>query len=284
MDYNTTKMNADDALTIPPEYWLNRELSKIKDPKRRQWLAEKIFVGAEGYQKFLKIMQQRDGAHEFETGEWKTKLPKYKESELEQKRRPCIGCGKKIIPPLFSPWGELIEDFPAICPKCKKLHKPQNQVMSENIDSKAENEIDSAWLAIETAKQTLKGELKTMLDGAKLKLEKLVSPKCGYTFEGIFAEPEFSEIVEAFKISVKKTKPESGDTGKGSTKLLAGILEVMSDGKERKMSEIKAALNKKGIKTTNIHNKESGIGVLVGKQLKKNGKGRGTTYIIAKAK
>jgi len=273
-------VNADDQLSIPPEFWLNRELSKVKDPKRRQWLADKIFVGAEGYQKFLKIMRQRDGALEFETGEWKTKLPKHKESELELKRRLCIGCGKKIIPPLFSPWSELIEDFPAICPKCKKLQKPQNKIMSDKIDTKAESEIDAAWIQIETAKQTLKGELKAKLEDAKSKLEKLISPKCGYTFEGIFAEPEFSEIVEAFRISVKKTKTESGDTGKGSSKLVAGILEVMSDGKERKMSEIKESLEKKKIKTTNIYNKDTGISVLVGKQLKKNGKGRGTTYIL----
>jgi hypothetical protein len=108
-----------DELYIPPEYWLKREISKVKDPQRRAALY-RMFAGQAGYEKFLEVMKVRHGLPEFETGEWARSVPRLSESGLKAKHRPCkAGCGR-FIAPLFSPWGELVEDFDSICPKCKR--------------------------------------------------------------------------------------------------------------------------------------------------------------------
>lgn len=285
-------MNADEQLSIKPEYWLNRELSKVTNPKRRQWLAEKVFAGAEGYQKFVKLMREREGAIEFnEGGAWEKEFPVFSPSELELKRRPCIGGCEKTLPPLFAPWGELIEDFPPICPKCKTRIKPKETNMSDNKPD-ASKDVQDILAQLEAKKQSLKADLKTTLDEAKTKLNVLLTPQLGFTFDAILSDAAFSDIVEAFKIQVRKysvkatpakgvkRKTKGGEVKKGGLKAM--ILEAMSDGKERKRPEIKAALQRLKIKTTNLYGKSGVQGLVNDGKLNQHGKGRQAVYSIAK--
>lgn len=295
----TSPVDNDKALSIKPEFWLNRELSKVKDPKRRQWLAETVFAGADGYRKFLKVMRQRKGAQEFETGEWQTTLPKFKKSELDLKRRPCIGGCGMIIPPLFTPWGELFEDLFPICPKCKTHNKRKDGDMSEQSKpADSLTNIQEALAVIETEKQTLKADLKTVLTQAKSKLSVLLSPQLGFTFDGIFSDPEFKDIVESFKIELKRAKPQAEPAGanprKRTTKkserekdkvkpggLKAKILELMSGGKEWTRPQLKAALEKQKIKTTNLYGMSGVQGLVKDGLLTQTGKGRKAVYKVA---
>jgi len=286
-------VNAASPLTIQPEFWLNRELSKIKDSKRRQWLAEKVFVGKEGYLKFVKILCQREGALEFETGEWQKTLPKFTHKQLVSKRPKCIGGCGKTFPPLTAPWGELIEDIPAICRKCKNRIKPKETNMSDNKPD-ATKDVQDILAQLETKKQTLKTDLKSTLDAAMTQLNVLLNPQLGFTFESIFSGDEFQSAVETFHIQVKQSnrnqKPAEVDntaeekpsrTGKKGA-LKKAILKLLEDGKERKRPEIKAALEKKGISTSNLYGKSGVAGLVASKQLIEHGEGRATTYKIAK--
>jgi hypothetical protein len=109
-----------DPFFIPAEFWLNRELSKVPDLKRRAFL-RKLFAGKEGYQKFIWLMIRRRGAVEFKNGTWAKKLPKYNRTELRQKMyRPCSGNCGNLVRKIKSPWGEIIEDEKPICETCKK--------------------------------------------------------------------------------------------------------------------------------------------------------------------
>ena len=160
----------DDQLSIPRQFWIDRELAKVKDPKRRQWLKEKVFAGDEGYQKFVKIMCQRKGAHEFEIGEWQKKLPKLKQSELHQKRRSCIGRCGMLIPPRFSPWGELCEDIMPICPTCKS--KTKKNIMTDNNQDDPLAKVQEALNVLAASKQTIKAALKETLEKARTALRR----------------------------------------------------------------------------------------------------------------
>jgi len=285
----------DDPFSIKPQFWLDRELAKVKDPKRRQWLAEKVFAGEEGYEKFLKIMRQREGANEFRTGEWQKKLPKYREAELELKRRPCIGGCKRDFPPRFTPWGELFEDWTPICSTCNDHIKRKNTDMTDQTkQADTLTSIQDALTTLEKGKQTLKSELKSTLAKAKTELSVLMSPQLGFTFDAIFSDPDFADIVETFQIKCEKiktqTRTKAATTKKQNaktTKLKKGglketILELMGDGKERKRPEIKAALEKKNIKTSNLYGKSGVEGLVKEGKLKVHGKGRAAVYSIAK--
>src|SRR5262249_54513130 len=86
----------EDQFSIKPEFWIERELAKVEDPKRRSFLAKK-FEGVEGYQKFLTLMKTRKGAVEFKTGVWLSKLPKYPQKDLDKLKRPCAVCGDPLM-------------------------------------------------------------------------------------------------------------------------------------------------------------------------------------------
>lgn len=256
-------------------------------------MAENVYAGADGYRKFLKVMSQRKGAHEFETGEWQSKLPKFKKSELDLKRRPCIGGCGMIIPPLFTPWGELFEDFVPICPKCKTTIKRKEISMSEtNKPADPLTTIQNALTALETGKKTLKADLHATLDAAKTKLNVLLSPQVGFTFDSIFADAEFKDIVEAFKIPLHTTKAHPKSTTitrkphkakkrnlkKGGLKAI--LLELMSDKKERTRPEIKAELEKKKVNTSNLYGPSGVQGLVKDELLTQTGKGRKAVYKI----
>jgi hypothetical protein len=114
------------------EFWINRELEKVIDPKRREFL-RRMFFGEDGWQKFLTIKRTGKGAREFTTGEWSEKIPKYTKAELELKQYPCAyGC-EFLLPPMFSPWGELCEDIIPICPKClTKINNNNKSMINQN--------------------------------------------------------------------------------------------------------------------------------------------------------
>src|SRR5579862_2768783 len=121
------------------EFWINRELGKIRCPKRRSFLRQ-MFSGEDGWQKFLILMRQRTGADEFRTGEWDVKIPKYSMAELQSKQYPCIWGCDLMLPPKFSPWGELCEDIIPICPKCLLTINNNNQ--NQNMENQnAINEV-----------------------------------------------------------------------------------------------------------------------------------------------
>jgi|WetSurMetagenome_2_1015567.scaffolds.fasta_scaffold447875_2 hypothetical protein len=107
------------SFDLPASFWLNRELSKVKDPKRRAFL-ERIFSKPEGYQKFIWLMIRRHGAVEFVNGTWAKKLPRLSKTELIQNRfQRCLACGK-LVKKIKSPWGEIIENDKPVCETCKK--------------------------------------------------------------------------------------------------------------------------------------------------------------------
>jgi len=106
------------SFDLPASFWLNRELSKVKDPKRRAFL-ERIFSKPEGYQKFIWLMIRRHGAVEFENDTWTKKLPKLTTAELKQNLfQRCLGCGN-LVKKIKSPWGEIIEANKPVCETCK---------------------------------------------------------------------------------------------------------------------------------------------------------------------
>lgn len=120
------------------EFWIENELKKVRSPNRRAIL-RRIFFGEGGWEKFLTIMRTRKGADEFRTGEWQATIPKYSKAELELKRRPCFyGCGN-TLPPEFTDWGELFEDFIPICEKC--LPKIKNNQKQNMENQSAENKV-----------------------------------------------------------------------------------------------------------------------------------------------
>jgi hypothetical protein len=110
----------EDDFSIPASFWLNRELSKVKDEKRRAFL-ERVFRGVEGYQRFIWIMTNRRGAWEFENGTWPKKLPKYTKTQLDQEAfQTCSGGCGNLVRKIRSPWGEVIDNPQPICATCKK--------------------------------------------------------------------------------------------------------------------------------------------------------------------
>lgn len=111
------------------EFWIEYELNKVHAPARRAFLRRR-FSGDDGWEKLVTLKRTGKGADEFRTGEWPASIRKYSKAELELKRRPCVyDCGN-TLPPKFTPWGELFEDFIPICPRC--LSKIKNNKTMEN--------------------------------------------------------------------------------------------------------------------------------------------------------
>jgi hypothetical protein len=122
------------------QLWIDRQLEKVIDPKRREFLRQ-LFSGEDGWQKFLTLMRNRKGAREFITGEWMEKIPTYSKAELHLKKYPCAyGCDF-LLPPKFSPWGELCEDIIPICPKCLLNINNKNNQNKNMINQNTTNEV-----------------------------------------------------------------------------------------------------------------------------------------------
>lgn len=275
------------------EFWLYRELAKVKDPKRRNWLKEVAFAGSSGYRKFLRLMETREGALEFKTGEWPKKIPKLTNEQIKARRRKCIcGCGA-LINPRFTPWGELFEEFEPICVSCRKSNKRKNTNMSDNQPtitnpSEASSRIAEALKTIETEKQSLKSDFLNTLAEAKNKLHILLSPSVGFTFEQIFSDAEFKEIVVAFGIRVRgnsasksKPGPKQIRSKKGDASgLEAPTLTLLKDKTKRNKREIKKALERQGYKVGTRHHYTL-LKLEKQGEVKREGKGRATLYKIA---
>jgi hypothetical protein len=73
--------------------------------------------------------------------------------------------------------------------------------------------IEKARETIEAEKETLKFEFLTLLEGAKDKLNLLLSPKVGFTLEEIMGDPKVAGVVQEMKIiSITIQKGGAGKT------------------------------------------------------------------------
>ena len=275
------------------EFWLHRELSKVKDIKRRKWLKEVAFAGSDGYRKFIRIMETREGAAEFESGEWSSKIPKFKNEDerVKARRRPCIGgCGTDINPE-FTPWGELFEDFPAICPRCKQnitTTEPTTMSDASNKPTDALSQIEEAQKIIDRQKDALRTDLLETLKAAKSKLT-VLTERLGFSFDTIFNSEPFAEVKAAFKIQtasidevlggrrVEAAKIDVGEIKEGTAK--HNVIQLMRDKKERSRKDILTDLKKRKKSPGNLYVivdelEESG-------HLKRKGEGHKKTYRIA---
>lgn len=167
--------------------WILSEIEKVKDPERKRFLLSR-FSTPTGKHLFYQIMigdgkGNRYGAHEFETGEWKQKLPKLTKELIEEKQRECIGgCGTKLLP--ITPWGDVM-DYEHItvpicmgCLKTMNLEKLKDAMHIDEADWSVDK-ITSLKEEISKEVDTLKAALLKHLEKARTIYNVLTSPGIG---------------------------------------------------------------------------------------------------------
>jgi hypothetical protein len=260
--------------TIDHQFWIKHEVEKVKDANRRAFLY-KQFSGDDGINRFYEMMRSKTGALEFKDGTWPDKLKVPKPKQIESLKRPCIGCGYKMI--RFTPWGELFEEYIPICPSCLKAISFNNQDQSNQTTMTTENnnplsliqsyreaqkrDAEAAQAKINEVVAGMTAKLVNLLKDAQIQFNVLISPDAGVPAEQLVNNPEIAAILKTFRVSVTakdtaaKTKTAKHDESGSKIKTERDwILELLKDGKEMTRPEMKKAIKKAtGKKATNIY-------------------------------
>ncbi len=223
---------------INHQFWIDRELAKVKDAERKKFLV-KQFSGKAGIDLFWQMMRERKGAIEFKNGTWAPTLKIPSDIQIQKRKRLCIACHDyRIIE--FTPLGEIYEDFWPVCPNCINITTKNNTMANhiENIQkliaekNKANENINNQ---IQAEKDGLITELKKSLTEAKVTFNLLTSAEVGHSANEVLADAEIIELLKPFIGETPKRKPadtagSKKSDGKKSTR--DWIIEVLTKSKE----------------------------------------------------
>jgi hypothetical protein len=247
--------------TINHQFWIDHELAKVKDEKRRAFLYQH-FSGDEGIDRFYEMMRNRKGV-EFANGTWPAKVTKITPKQVEARKRPCVGCGFRMIK--FKPWGEIYDEFVPICPSCEKTIAPAQQYRKNQNSMTATNEteplkrIQSAREQIKNEVDALKTHFTKQLQEARTTFSVLTSAEVGVSANELLAEPPIAEVLKLFQVGSKPASASGKHSGGRQTagkkkKVRDWICDVLKGGGPMTRPEIEAAIKEgSGKKPYNVY-------------------------------